>query len=168
MAYQVLTGRLAFQKVDPEDPMVAIGEEVIVEKFGKVPDWVLPFTINALTNSGLIGPSLEREDGPIVLEQIPPQPRTPDQPLILPSDPNGTPLPPGLGVDVVVPDEAGTAPVADTTTTEPAVKPSASDSKAEWELYATTPQVGMTQAEAESMTKRDLIAEVNRRESAQQ
>lgn len=155
MAHQVFFQQLTFQRTDPDDPQVPVGKPEIVKRGGMVPDYVLPFTIGALLNAGMIVPVADQPDARIVpFDAIPQQPRTLDQPPILPSDPQG--LPPTQA------DAAG-----ETATPEPEAapveRPEVRDNKAAWEDYAV--QIGVPRGEAEGMTKANLIAEVERRET---
>lgn len=165
MTYRVFFTKLNFQRTDPANPSVPIGDPVLVGRGEKVPDWVSPGQVNALLNAGMIVNTGDEGEVPAYLRpesEIPPQPRTPDQPDILPSDPNGGLLvldgtvPPGEGT---FPDEPAPA------TSDPVVvdRPSERDSKDEWEAYAVS--VGVPQSEAEAMTKAKLIDEVKRREA---
>ena len=166
MAFVVLAQALAFQRHDPENPTVPVGEEEIVERGGEVPDYATTFTVSALANSGLVA-YVDRPD-PLVFpaNQAPAQARTPDQPPVLPSDPNG--VPPLIGdtpmvttnEDEVTTDDEPDNPAA------PAPLPANSDRKEVWESYAQRPEIGMTQAEAESMNKTALVAEVTARYDA--
>lgn len=157
MPYIVLSQRLAFQPVDPNDPKMPTGPEEIVERGGEVPAYVPTFTVSALVNSGVIVYA-ERPDPAVFPANLAPaQPRTPDQPAMLPSDPNGTaPVLADLGVGGEPPFEGD----------EPAQLPSAADKKEVWEFFAQRPEIGMTQADAESMTKANLMAEVTARYNA--
>jgi predicted component of type VI protein secretion system len=159
MPYQVLIAALSFQKVDPENPMVPIGEPEVVERGGMVPDYATTFLVNSLSNAGVIVPVSEPDPRLFPAEEAPMQPRNPDAPLVLPGGPVAPPLTIGTdgtltdGPEIVADDE----PDAD-----PSVRPSTRDNKAAWEAYAE--QVGVDRATAESMTKAELVAEVERRE----
>src|SRR5689334_4917319 len=96
MAYQVLFQRLAFQKTKDGDPTVPDGPEVVLNRGELVPDWVPTYHLSALFNAGMI---VEVADEPRVdlvpVAAVPEQPRTPDQPAVLPSNPNSAPMVPG-------------------------------------------------------------------------
>jgi len=155
MGYQVHFPKLSFQKTKPENPTVPVGDEVVVERGGMVPEWASPGIINALFNAGMIVEVGDRPNPNVVpFDSIPEQPRSPEQPDVLPSDPHGTP--------VVLFPENPEQPTADPV--QPA-KPAVTDNKEAWETYATSPAVGMDRAEAESLTKAKLIAAVNQREA---
>lgn len=151
MAYQVRTERMAFQPVDPDDPTVPTGPEEIVERGGIVPDYVAPYIVSALLNSGVIVAVADRPDPTLV--PVKDEPASPALNPEQPPPPGTFPLTPSGSDD----DAEADAPVTE--------KPSARDSKAAWESYAVG--VGVPQAEAESMTKVELIAEVERRESSE-
>lgn len=164
MPYLVLARALAFQPTKPGDPTVPSGPEELVERGQFVPDYVPAATVNALTAAGLLAWA-ERPDPQIVpFDSQAPQVRTPDQPVVLPSDPNGTP--PllgdltGAGDEVVVDVEPATEPDPERQVPE---LPRASDSKEVWENYAQLPHIGMTQGEAEGMSKTALVSEVKDR-----
>lgn len=153
MPYVVLSGRLAFQKVDPDNPRVPVGPEEVVEKGGYVPDYATTTLVNALSAAGnIVWTEVERPDL-LPLGSEAPQVRTPDQPVVLPSDPNGQP--PFVGDVMPVAEPEPTRQVPDL--------PSGSDNKETWENYAQLPHIGMAQAEAESMNKTALMAEVKDR-----
>jgi hypothetical protein len=165
MGYLVLASQLAFQKTDPSSPTVPVGPEELVTRGQFVPDYVPTATVNALTAAGLLAWA-ERPDPLVVpFDSQVAQVRTPDQPTVLPSDPNGTPVSladtfPGLDDQVAVDAD----PVVDP---EPSRQlpelPKASDSKETWETYAQLPAIGMTQGDAEAMNKTSLMAEVKER-----
>jgi hypothetical protein len=165
MAFVVLAQALSFQKTDPEHPTIPVAPEEIVERGGEVPAYVTTFTVSALANSGLVA-YVDRPD-PLIFpaHQVPAQVRTPDQPPVLPSDPNGVPLiqadltPGPVADDEAAPDEQpADPPLPDL--------PKTADSKETWENYAQLPQIGMTQGAAEAMNKTDLMAEVKQRYAA--
>jgi len=173
MPYIVLASKLAFQKTRADDPKVPDGPEVIVVKGGLVPDWVSTFQVSALTSAGLLAWANEPEA--VVVPEGVPQVRLPEQPVILPSDPAG--VPPVVGDLIVdVPDDRRDETMVDVpsvTEPTPAVAPlpelpKASDSKDVWEQFATHPRIGLSLAEAEAMTKQNLMAEVKSRHAAAQ
>lgn len=143
MAYQVRTERMAFQPVDPDDPTVPIGPEEIVERGGLVPKYVAPYIVSALLNSGVIVAVADRPDPALI--PVSQEPAAPAQNPEQPPPPGTFPL----------------TPSEETPVTE---RPTARDSKATWESYAE--HIGVDKGEAESMTKAELIAEVERRESS--
>jgi hypothetical protein len=160
MAYQVYFNKLSFQRTDPANPTVPVGEPVTLVRGERVPAWVTPFQINALMNAGMVvevGDDLRTDLVPV--EAVPPMPRTPDQPDMLPTDPNG--LPPT--VNGQGPDAADDPDGSTDEATGQVARPADRDSKDKWEAYA--PQVGIPLADAEAMTKAELVAEVKRRES---
>jgi hypothetical protein len=166
MGFIVLAQALAFQRTDPADPTLAVGDEEIVTRGGNVPDYVTTFTVSALANSGLVA-YVDRPDPTIVPNsQLPAQVRTPDQPPVLPSDPNG--VPPVLGdlfPGETVEDGAPPAePVKDDV--EDAPLPATGDKKEVWEAYAQRPEIGLSQGDAEAMNKQDLMATVRARYDA--
>lgn len=172
MPYIVLAPKLAFQKVKANSPTEPDGPEEVVNKGGFVPDYTTEFLINTLSASGLIAYAEAQRPDLRPADELPPQVRTPDQPLVLPSDPNGVPSvlgdrpedtqPADDADDEVVPaDPEPTGPVAPL----PSL-PKSTDNKEAWESYATLPQIGLTLAEAESKNKTDLMAEVKRRYEA--
>lgn len=171
MTHRVFFNRLSFQKTDPNDPTQPVGDPVIVKRGDKVPEWVTPFQVNALVNAGMIVNTGDEEpvyptDALKPFDEIPAQPRTPDQPDVLPSDPQGSPL-------KLVSDSGASADEdssASSTAEQASVtKPSVRDSKEAWEAYAvnglTPADRRMSQAEAEAMTKPALMAEVGKREA---
>lgn len=160
MPYLVLFNRLSFQRVDPRNPKVPAGDPIEVQRGGFVPEWVTPFEVNALMNAGMITAVESKEAAPEIrpIEDIPASPRTPDQPNLLPSDPNGfPPVVDGQGVEVV---GDGGEPF---TGLEPVVakKPGITDNKLAWENYAASPAIGMDRAEAESLSKAKLMERVS-------
>lgn len=147
MTYRAVFSALSFQKTKTDDPSVPVGDPVLVARGEALPEWVTPFQVNALVNAGMIVNTGDERPAYLAPEaELPAQPRTPDQPDVLPSDPNGSPL----VLDAVTP--GGTV-----------ARPGDRDGKAKWEAYAV--QVGVPQAEAESLSKAELMAEVDRRES---
>lgn len=148
MAYQARIP-LAFQPVDPDDPTMQTGPEEVVEQFGLVPDYAPAYLISALVQSGAIVAVADPDDMPV-----------PDDAAPAASNPE-IPPPPGSFPITPPPDNEGAVEPEEPVTE----KPSARDSKAAWESYAV--HVGVPQGEAESMTKADLIAEVDRREASQ-
>lgn len=144
MSTIVLMSELSFQKQDEFGR--ADGDPVIVTKGGKVPEWVPPYLVNALSSAGMIvdaGPGPEFEDNSTDVVPSPDSPPGPNGPALV-----------DLGL---VGDMGDTSnPVAE--------RPADKDSKAKWEAYAVS--VGIDQAQAESMTKADLIATVDAREAA--
>jgi hypothetical protein len=173
MPYIVLAGQLSFQKTKADDTRVPDGPEEIVRKGGQVPDYAPAFLVGALASAGLVVWAEDQRPDLVPFEELPAQVRTPDQPPVLPSDPNGTPP---LLSDILTPDEQRPAEVeggdvAPVVEPEPAVAPlpalpKAADSKDVWEQYATHPRIGMTLGEAEAKNKTDLMAEVKRRYEA--
>lgn len=165
MPYLVLFNRLSFQRVDPFDPRVPVGDPVTVQRGDFVPEWVTPFEVNSLMNAGMISSVESKEQAPEIfpIETIPANPRTPDQPNVLPSDPNG--FPPVVAGQGVEPERGGEGgdPATPVSPIQPP-KPAVTDNKKAWEDYAASPAIGMDRAEAESATKVKLIEEVNRRE----
>lgn len=171
MPYQVMFAKLSFQPTKPGEPTVPDGPEETVLRGGLVPDYVPTYIVSALLNSGMIVPVAEPDPRVVPATQIPEQVRTPDQPAVLPSDPNGTPpviadLPPVTTTDVPA-DPFPSGPSVDTPDTEPLPPlPRPADNKEAWETYAVRPQIGMTLGEAEAMNKTDLMNEVKRRHAA--
>jgi len=162
--YLAVFNKLDFQRVDPQNPRVPIGDPVTIMRGEKVPEWATEFEVSALVNAGMITYAADTRPDLVPIDAIPAQTRTPDQPPLLPSDPNG--VPPLLGdrgsVAAETPvDETGPAPV-DETAPLPAL-PKSNESKEVWETYAQHPLIGMTEAEAEGMNKTDLVTEVKRR-----
>lgn len=158
MAFVVAFDRLAFQKhkTDPDTGLESIepdGPEVIVRKGHKVPDWVAPWQLAALAQSGMIA---YIADAPAEF--------APAAPPALQAVPEAVPL-----RDVVVVEQGSETvaepDAAEPTPTEPAAPaPGPADSRAAWEEYATSTAVGMTEAEASSFpNKGALIAAVNER-----
>lgn len=145
MGYVVYMNQLAFQPVD--DQGVPQGEEEIVRRGGDVPDYVRPFLINALANAGMIVDAGDRN--------VDIRPRD-EEPTVVPN-PDTPPGPSGPALT-----DLGTG--AGETTERAATRPTERDGKAKWEAYAVSR--GIDQAEAESMTKQELMTEVGRRESA--
>lgn len=173
MPYIVLANQLSFQKTKDDDPRVPDGAEILVKKGERVPEWAPTFLISALDSAGLVVFAQETVP-PFEVGPVPAQPRTPDQPAVLPSDPNGTA--PTLGDLIgstedppldedfdnsVGPD--GTTVGHGTAANPLGPLPKTADSKDVWEQYAAHPSIGMTLGEAEAMNKTDLMAEVKRR-----
>jgi hypothetical protein len=170
--YLVHFTKLDFQKTDPDDPKVPMGDPVTIDRGQPVPDWVTEFQINALLNAGMVVYAADRDPAMVPPQALPAQVRTPDQPVVLPSDPNGVApvladreqedLPessePARDATPVAPPAAPVAPLPDL--------PKAADNKETWEQYATHPRIGMSLAEAEAMNKADLMTEVKRRHAA--
>jgi hypothetical protein len=154
---------LSFQKTKEDDPKVPVGDPVIVEAGHEVPNWVPAFQVSALTNAGAIVVAADRESAVIpAAEEIPAQPRTMDQPVVLPSDPNGAPLTLADMNDAASASETAT----DAGSTSAAMeKPDGRASKATWEQYAI--QVGVPAGEAESLSKTELQARVAEEEARQ-
>lgn len=146
MAYQVLARELSFQPVDLDNPTVPTGEEEKVQRGGLVPKYASSFLINALSNAGLIVPVADPDPA------IRPVSEEPAAALPNPEQPP----PPGTQIGALGATTTTGAPVQ-------VVKPGAGDSKAEWEAYAV--QIGVPQAEAESMTKAKLIVRVGEQEA---
>lgn len=173
MPYIVLANRLAFQPVMPNDPRIPDGPEEVVEKGGVVPDYVTTFLISSLASSGLVVWADDTRPDLHPVDEVPAQVRTPDQPPVLPSDPQGTPP---LLSDLVAADDSAADPVVvdvppanepDPAPAPLAPLPKANESKDTWERYAAdNPQIGMTLEQAEAMNKTDLMAEVKRRHEA--
>ena len=184
MAYAVYLGRLAFQKVDEHG--LPVGDPEIVEKGRRVPDYVRPFEIAALSAAGAIvnlgdtddEDEVARRIGSPAVEQAPalPNPEVPPTVVgntVLPGfDTSGDQMesvreqsfPQGFS------DESGkdepargqaSVPGAETTA---AVKPNPRDSKAAWEDYAE--RIGIDRGTAESLTKQELITQVEAREAS--
>lgn len=168
MAYQVLFRELAFQKTKEGEPTIPEGPEEVVQRGGLVPDYVPTWFIAALFNAGMI---VEVADQPRVdlrpVGDVPEQPRTPEQPAVLPSNPNSPPIMVETGQSQENGDPAATLPAPDSTGAEPLpALPKPADNKEAWENYAQRPQIGMSQGDAEAMNKTDLMAEVKRRYEA--
>lgn len=157
MPYIVLAQQLAFQPVDPENPTIPVGPEDIIKRGNEVPGYVSTFIVSALSNAGQLAWVEDRDPLIVPADELAPQVRTPDMPPVLPSDPNG--VPPLL-------DDSAVPPVEDDV--EPAPLPSVSDRKEVWEAYAQRPEIGIAQADAESMTKATLMAAVTDKYSANQ
>lgn len=153
MPYIVLKQRLAFQRTDPKNPTIPVGDEEIVERGGRVPDYVPTFIVSSLANAGDVVFADEPDPMVVPANQLAPQVRTPDQPTVLPSDPNGVPPLLGDPEEPVVEEDEGDA----------VALPATGDRKEVWEAYAQRPEIGLTQGEAESMNKADLMAEVRAR-----
>lgn len=137
MAHVVVIDRMAFQKVKLDDAgnrtIEPDGNEVVVRKGNYVPDWVPPWQLAAFQQSGMIVPVADRpvfEPEPVGLGPVPPE------------------VPPAPG-DVLPPVER-TDVVTDTGTPEAQPAPQGTESRATWEAYATSPQVGMTTEEAQA------------------
>lgn len=188
MGFVVLSKELGVDLVDQNGAVKQ--QNVIVTQGNKLPPNVSPFTVNALRSAGVIA---YVEDGPVGVPTIreiepPAQVRTPDQPPVLPSDPVGNRIvagdPDARPVQTVVdfgqmdPKDTvvaagafvgGTRTVADEPADEPASaeRPKVADNKQAWEDYAVG-TLGMDRGEAESLTKKDLVAEVERRETDRQ
>ena len=165
MGYLVLARQLAFQKTDPSSPTVPVGPEELVTRGQFVPDYVPAATVNALTAAGLLAWAEQPDPLVVPFDSQAAQVRTPDQPAVLPSDPNGEPL---LMADVFPgPDEQVTVDVDPALDPEPNRQlpelPKTSDSKETWETYAQLPEIGMSQGDAEAMNKTSLMAEVKER-----
>lgn len=182
MGYVVLGRAVSVDLVDANGAITQ--QNFIVPQGRKLPDNVAPFMVNALKSSGVIAYAADPSTNigePTVREVEPPaQVRTQDQPPILPSDPVGNRIISGeespeeaqpeeaevdtgnldpadlVGVASLggAPD-AGGEPAAEESGGEPA-KPKSGDSKQAWEEYAVSQ--GVDQGEAESLTKRELIA----------
>jgi hypothetical protein len=167
MPYIVLANKLAFQKTKPDNPTVPDGPEELVSRGSNVPDYVLTFQVAALAAAGQIVWANRPDPVLVPVDSQPPTGRTPDQPAVLPSDPNGTPvvLEDVLSDPATTPEAPG--PAVNDPATGPATPlpelPKAADNKDTWEQYSTLPQIGMTLGEAEAMNKTDLMAEVKTR-----
>lgn len=154
--------KLSLQKTKDDDPKVPVGDETIVEPGQELPDWTPTFMVNALSNAGMIVYAADRSAVVPGAEPIPAQPRTPDQPVVLPSDPNGT----APTLATLTDSTASTSSTTDESGS--ASKPDGRSSKADWERYAVSglpESQRMDQGEAESMSKSELMAEVKRREA---
>lgn len=157
MRYKVHFPQLAFQKVNPEDPMVPVGDPVIVKKGGDVPEWAAPATVSALINSGMILPIAEQVFEPVA--EIPAL-ANPEVPPFM-----GGAITPDADTPaerVSVETGVGAPPV--TRSPEPVAKPKDSDAKPLWEAYAES--IGIPRAEAESLTKPKLQDRVAAQERA--
>jgi hypothetical protein len=163
MPYQVLIGSLAFQQVDPENPMVPVGEEEVVTRGGMVPAYATTFLVNSLMNAGVIVPVSEADPRLIPLAEEPLLPRTPDQPAVLPGQPVAPPF--LVGTDGTLTDGPDLFAQGPDDAEVPAEKPAPRDSKAAWESYAVS--VGVPQGYAESLTKAELQAKVDRVEEGE-
>ena len=139
MAHQVLMSALAFQRTNPDDPTVPVGEREIVKRGGLVPDYVNEFTIASLSAAGMIVPA---PDGPD--RTIRPVSEEPILQLPNPEVPPAPDFPRGTVTPVQV------------------AKPKPGDPKPLWEAYAA--QIGIPAGEAESMSKPKLIEAVNAKE----
>lgn len=150
MAHQVLWQKLSFQKVDPANPTVPVGDPEIVLRGELVPDYVDSFTINSLANAGMIVPVTVRPDPtitPLIAE--PAQPVGPDTPIVLPD-----------GTSTIVPLDAD----AGVTPESAPEKPKATDTRDKWESYAVA--IGMDQGTVEAEpNKAAVIAAVESFES---
>lgn len=147
MGYVVYIGKLSFTPVDEHG--VPTGPDEVVVRGGKVPSYVPPFLINALSNSGVIvnaGPDVKLAP----VEETPVSLMSADQP----PTPDGRPALPDLGLIADAGDQVN--PVG--------TRPNERDSKAKWEAYAVS--VGIEQADAESLSKAELQARVAEREAA--
>lgn len=183
MGYVVLGRAVSVDLVDANGAITQ--QNVVIQQGRRLPDNVAPFMVNALKSSGVIAYAADPSTNigePTVREVEPPaQVRTQDQPPILPSDPVGNRIISGEeSPDEAQPEEAavetgnldpadlvgvaslGGAPDAggEPAAEEPAdgapAKPKSGDSKQAWEEYAVSQ--GVDQGEAESLTKRELIA----------
>jgi hypothetical protein len=159
MPYQVLIEALSFQKVDLDNPMVPLGKPEVVRRGGMVPEYATTFLVNSLMNAGVIVPVSEPDPRLFPRDESAALPRNPDAPVVLPGGPVAPPL--VIGTDGTLTD--GPVIVADDETADDE-RPSTRENKATWEAYAE--RVGVDRATAESMTKAELIAEVERREDS--
>ena len=140
MGFKVHFRQLAFQRRDPDNPVVGIGDPVIVKQGEDVPDWAHPAELSALALAGMILPVADPKDAPIV-EAAAPAVANPE-------------VFPGFG------DSTQTPPPA---AAEPVQRPKDSDTKPMWEAYAES--IGIDRAKAESLTKPKLIEAVDAREA---
>lgn len=161
MGYVTLRA-LSFQHSDAQK--VPVAEAEIVPAGGKVPDYVKPYEVSALLAAGVI--VNVREDSLPVDEfaELPPALPNPEVPPTLAGnqvlgslESTGDDLA-SLDAESVDPGVAEAAAFGDAAVTE---KPKQTDSKQAWEDYAVSQ--GVDRGEAESLTKRDLIAELERR-----
>jgi hypothetical protein len=162
MPYQVLIAALAFQQVDPENPMVPVGEPEIVTRGGMVPAYATTHVVNALANAGVIVPVSEPDPRLIPLVMEPALPRTPDQPAVLPGQPVAPPL--VVGTDGTLTDGPGVEGAGVPDESRP-TKPAGNARKDAWEAYAVS--LGIPQGTAESLTKAELQAKVERVEEGE-
>jgi hypothetical protein len=159
MTYIVFHNQLAFQPVNREG--LATGDPEVVTKGGAVPDYVAPFIVHALTAAGMVVDAGDRELPPVF--DAPPALPNPEQPLGARGEPplltlSGDPLDHDADSSAVAGQLDGGNSYEVVTT-----KPKATESKAKWESYAVS--VGIDRGEAESMTKPELVAAVEARES---
>lgn len=164
MSFVVAFDRLAFQKhkTDPDTGLESIepdGPEVIVRKGHRVPDWVAPWQLAALAQSGMI--AYIADAAAEFVPAAPPALHAVPEAIPL-RDPVTTTTTTGGVIEVTDPDLAEDSPEGPAEPVSPA--PAPADSRAAWEEYATSPAVGMTEAEASSFpNKGALIAAVNDR-----
>lgn len=79
MGYVVVFNRLAFQRTKPDDASIPDGPEDVVSKGERVPDYVPPFTLDALSASGMI---TMVNDEPVLPPIAPePEPEVPTGPV---------------------------------------------------------------------------------------
>ena len=136
---------LAFQKTDPENPIVPIGDPIVLKRGEDVPDWVTPSVVSALVNAGMIIPVA----APPVFEPLPDAGALPN-PEVLPQVANA-----GAGVPPATPEVPSDPVVVD--------RPKSGDPKPMWEAYAEF--IGIPREEAESLSKTALQARVAERET---
>lgn len=167
MPYVILARALAFQPTVPGEPHIPSGPEEIVPRGSFVPDYVPTGTVNALSAAGQIVWADVPDPAVIPFGSDPAQFRSPEQPPVLPSDPNGQS--PVLADIVTGGDNSGAVQVDVPPANEPDPTrrlpdlPKTADSKETWENYAQLPAIGLTAGEAEAMNKTDLMAEVKQR-----
>jgi len=154
-----MTLHVVWEKCSVDKPS---GENVILNRGDELPDFVEPFVRATLVQIGAVrdfgaAVSVVQEAADAELRSTEPVP-----PPVLPDE-----IPPVQPVRTYSPDPTATEPSDASDLLDPAGNnlPSERDNKETWERYAVA-RGYFTQAEAESMTKRDLVAQVNERENA--
>jgi hypothetical protein len=139
--YVVYTNALAFQPIDETGR--AKGDEEIVQRGKPVPDYVLPFQLNALANAGMIVEVGDRPDPAIYPASA--------EPRVLAS-PDAPPGPSGPALTDLSGDAGGAG------ATQPAVpleRPKANDSRPAWEDYGAS--LGMDRLELEAQPNKQAV-----------
>jgi hypothetical protein len=169
MSFKVHFRELAFQRVDPENRLVPIGDPVIFKKGEDVPDWASPATVSALVQSGMVLPVADpipevetSMGGGIANPEVPMQfggPVTLES--LTATDVDVATGQAGLFTEM--PDDVPTDERTADPDPAPVVRPKDSDTKPMWEAYAES--IGIPRGEAESLSKTALRERVAGREA---